>query len=381
MFEEIPLPLAWPVYVSQAEAAAFARWKGRRLPTEAEYHRAAYGSPGGAEREFPWGAAPPQPAHGNFDFQSWEPVPAGARPAGASAWGVHDLVGNGWEWTASEFAPFPGFAAMPSYPEYSAEFFDGRHVVLKGASPGDRKGVDPPQLPQLVPHQLSVRVCEVPHRLCRRFVLSADPAVLDTFAADVVRDLQRQPKQLQARYLYDPLGSSLFDAICRLPWYRITRAEAMLLSRHARDVARSSLEQRAGSVARRAGLRQWREARAAHRRDAAGGARRRAPDRHLRRGAEGHHRTCVAFRPDQRVGASGHLRTGARGGAPVRPPPSGNAGGVPRLEHRQFRSAGCRRAARRDPRAAGARRAVAARRRSRQAGSRTCCSPTTIRSA
>ena len=67
--------------------------------------------------------------------------------------------------------------------------------------------------------------------------MSADPAVLDTFAADVVRDLQRQPKQLQARYLYDSLGSSLFDAICRLPWYRITRSEAMLLRRHARDVA------------------------------------------------------------------------------------------------------------------------------------------------
>ena len=139
MFEEIPLPLAWPCYVSQAEASAFARWKGRRLPTEAEYHRAAYGSPDGEEREFPWGAAPPQPAHGNFDFQSWEPVPAGARPAGASAWGVHDLVGNGWEWTASEFAPFPGFTAMASYPEYSAEFFDGRHVVLKGASPATAK--------------------------------------------------------------------------------------------------------------------------------------------------------------------------------------------------------------------------------------------------
>jgi formylglycine-generating enzyme required for sulfatase activity len=52
-----------------------------------------------------------------------------------SAWGVHDLVGNGWEWTSTEFAPFPGFEPMPSYPEYSAEFFDGHHVVLKGASP------------------------------------------------------------------------------------------------------------------------------------------------------------------------------------------------------------------------------------------------------
>jgi L-histidine Nalpha-methyltransferase len=59
----------------------------------------------------------------------------------------------------------------------------------------------------------------------------------DAFAADVAHDLQRTPKQLQARYLYDPLGSTLFDAICRLPWYRITRAEATLLRRHARDIA------------------------------------------------------------------------------------------------------------------------------------------------
>jgi L-histidine N-alpha-methyltransferase len=67
-------------------------------------------------------------------------------------------------------------------------------------------------------------------------VLSADPAVLDTFAADVVRDLQRQPKQLQARYLYDSLGSSLFDAICRLPWYKITRSELRLLARHGGEI-------------------------------------------------------------------------------------------------------------------------------------------------
>lgn len=137
MFEDIPLPAAWPVYVSQAEASAYARWKGRRLPTEAEYHRAAFGAPGSdRERGLPWGdETPADAARANLDFGSWEPVPAGARPAGASAWGVHDLAGNGWEWTASIFGPFPGFAPMPSYPEYSADFFDGQHYVMKGASP------------------------------------------------------------------------------------------------------------------------------------------------------------------------------------------------------------------------------------------------------
>ena len=141
MFEFIPLPASWPVYVSLAEAEAYARWRGRRIPTEAEYHRAAFGTPDGGERRYPWGDAPPDATHGNFDFTSWEPVPAGARPAGASAWGVHDLVGNGWEWTSTVFAPFDGFEPMVSYPEYSAEFFDGRHYVLKGASPVTAKAL------------------------------------------------------------------------------------------------------------------------------------------------------------------------------------------------------------------------------------------------
>ena len=135
MFEEIDLPPAWPVYVSHAEAAAYARWKGARLPTEAEYHRAAFGDPSGVERQYPWGDAPPDPSRGLFDFASWNPVAAGRYPAGQSAWGVHDLMGNGWEWTSTEFAPFDGFEPMPSYPEYSADFFDGQHMVMKGASP------------------------------------------------------------------------------------------------------------------------------------------------------------------------------------------------------------------------------------------------------
>jgi ergothioneine biosynthesis protein EgtB len=135
MFELVPLPLAWPVYVTWAEANAFAAWRGQRLPTEAEFHRAAFGTPRGRERRYPWGDEMPPAAPGNFDFERWDPERVDAHPEGASAFGVHDLVGNGWEWTSSVFAPFEGFAPLPSYPEYSAEFFDGDHYVMKGAAP------------------------------------------------------------------------------------------------------------------------------------------------------------------------------------------------------------------------------------------------------
>ena len=141
MFERLPLPAAWPVYVTHDEAAAYAAWKGLRLPSEAEFHRAAYGTPGGGERSQPWGSAEPDATRGNFDFRYWDPVPVGSHPAGASAWGVHDLVGNGWEWTSTVFNGFPGFATMASYPEYSADFFDGEHFVVKGASPATGRGL------------------------------------------------------------------------------------------------------------------------------------------------------------------------------------------------------------------------------------------------
>jgi ergothioneine biosynthesis protein EgtB len=134
MFSERALPLDAPAYVSQAEASAFARTRGATLPTEAEFHRAAFGTPDGAEREYPWGDSAPDPTRGNFDFARWEPVAAGAYPAGDSGFGVADLTGNGWEWTSTRFAPFAGFAAFPFYPGYSANFFDGHHFVMKGAS-------------------------------------------------------------------------------------------------------------------------------------------------------------------------------------------------------------------------------------------------------
>ncbi|MGH9676428.1 MAG: SUMF1/EgtB/PvdO family nonheme iron enzyme [Candidatus Acidiferrum sp.] len=136
MFGEIQLPLDWPVYVSHAEASAYAKWLGRKLPSEAQFHRAAYGTPNGMnERRYPWGDEAPSERHGNFDFHQWEPSPVGTHPAGASAFGVQDLVGNGWEWTRTPFAAFPGFAPMPFYPGYSANFFDGKHFVMKGGSP------------------------------------------------------------------------------------------------------------------------------------------------------------------------------------------------------------------------------------------------------
>jgi ergothioneine biosynthesis protein EgtB len=134
-FARVPLPPSWPVYVSHAEASAYARWAGAELPTEAQYHRAAFGAPDGVDRRHPWGDAEPDATRGHFDFASYDPIPVGSRPAGASAWGVEDLVGNGWEWTSTIFGPHPGFRAAPAYPEYSAEFFDGQHYVLKGASP------------------------------------------------------------------------------------------------------------------------------------------------------------------------------------------------------------------------------------------------------
>jgi iron(II)-dependent oxidoreductase len=134
MFADFPFQPFWPVYVSHAEAEAYARWKGRSLPQEAQFHRAAYGVPNGPERRFPWGGEEPRLQHGNFDFYRWNPTRVDSHPDGESAFGVSGLVGNGWEWTCTPFAPFNGFKAFDFYPGYSADFFDGNHYVMKGGS-------------------------------------------------------------------------------------------------------------------------------------------------------------------------------------------------------------------------------------------------------
>jgi gamma-glutamyl hercynylcysteine S-oxide synthase len=131
----VPLPMDWPVYVTHEEASAFAAWTGKRLPTEAEFHRAAYGTPEGeAERSYPWGDEMPDTRRGNFHGIRWDPLAVTATPLGDSAFGISQLVGNGWEWTSTVFQPFPGFQPFTFYPGYSACFFDGGHYILKGAS-------------------------------------------------------------------------------------------------------------------------------------------------------------------------------------------------------------------------------------------------------
>lgn len=135
MFSLTPLPLDAPVYVTHAEASGYARAHRKSLPSEPQFHRAAYGSLCGDERPYPWGTAEPSRAHGNFDFHHWNPIPCDSTPAGESAFSISQLVGNGWEWTSTIFGPFPGFKPAPNYPGYSQNFFDGQHYVLKGASP------------------------------------------------------------------------------------------------------------------------------------------------------------------------------------------------------------------------------------------------------
>ncbi|MEV7082471.1 ergothioneine biosynthesis protein EgtB [Streptomyces sp. NPDC093516] len=122
------------VHVCWYEADAYARWAGRRLPTEAEWEKAARHDPAaGRSRRYPWGDADPGPEHANLGQRHLRPAPAGSYPAGESPLGVRQLIGDVWEWTASDFLPYPGFRAFP-YKEYSEVFFGSEHKVLRGGS-------------------------------------------------------------------------------------------------------------------------------------------------------------------------------------------------------------------------------------------------------
>ncbi|MBA2559698.1 MAG: ergothioneine biosynthesis protein EgtB, partial [Propionibacteriales bacterium] len=132
-----PVRLAEPViHVSFYEAQAFAAWAGKRLPTEAEWEKAARWDPAtNRSRRYPWGDEDPSTEHANLGQRHLRPAEAGAYPAGTSPLGITQLIGDAWEWTSGDFTPYPGFAAFP-YAEYSQVFFGSDYKVLRGGSFG-----------------------------------------------------------------------------------------------------------------------------------------------------------------------------------------------------------------------------------------------------
>ena len=204
-----------------------------------------------ASGHIPWGARAPDASRGHFDFAAWDPVAVGRHPAGQSAWGVHDLMGNGWEWTSTVFAPFAGFRPMASYPRYSADFFDGQHMVMKGASP-----VTAPRCcaaASATGSGRTIRTCMPRSAACGR---PSRPMKTHTRGGSVIgprrrgSDRRRSDEQLDfardaallsaadpaAAALAFPLRRPRLGSLRRdlpLAWYRITRAELRLLQRHA----------------------------------------------------------------------------------------------------------------------------------------------------
>jgi len=121
-------------HVCYFEAEAYAAWAGARLPTEHEWEKACAWDPAGARRRrWPWGESEATAALANLGGTALRPAPVGGYPAGASAFGVEQLIGDVWEWTSSQFRPWPGFTPM-LYATYSAPFFGDDYRVLRGGS-------------------------------------------------------------------------------------------------------------------------------------------------------------------------------------------------------------------------------------------------------
>lgn len=127
-------------HVCYHEAEAYARWAGKRLPTEFEWEAAAAFDPeAGETRLYPWGDKPPSSLHANLDQLAFETAPVGAYPLNVSPIGCYGMIGDVWEWTSSDFLRYPGYETFP-YKEYSELFFGSDHKVLRGGSWATRPG-------------------------------------------------------------------------------------------------------------------------------------------------------------------------------------------------------------------------------------------------
>ena len=253
---------SWPVFVSLAEARAYCCWKGNlRLPTEEEYHRAAFCSNSSEQRVYPWGNDAPSPSKGNFGFCNFFPTPVDKFTEGKSFWGLLDTIGNGWELTESVFRGLPGYSPnIPSYPGYSSDFFDGKHYVVCGSSwctdlslirssfrnwyqshypyvfskfrpclnskesnKGDRPSSSPEsQKSHIRYHFLNSNIDST----CNE----------KQFCNDVVNGLSKHQKTLPSVYFYDDVGSDIFSAITNLDEYYLTRTELGILKQNLPDV-------------------------------------------------------------------------------------------------------------------------------------------------
>ena len=304
---------------------------------------------------------------------------AGRQPsAGRSAWGVDDLVGNGWEWTSTTFAPFPGLRADAVVSGVLGRLLRRRALRHEGRVAGDGARAAAADLPQLVPAALSLCLCDIPLRPRATLQPTLDARAVRRATSRTTCTLT--PRQLPSRYLYDALGSALFDAICELPWYAITRAEMRLLARaRPRDLrARSDPVARwssSGPAAARSWRRWSRPARSAtpltvHLVDVSPAALDRAAPRarrarRRRRGRRTRRRT--------RTGSSKRGRAARRRAARW-------CCSSARTSATSIRRAPTRSCAA-SARALATGRRAAHRRRSGEARSATCCWPTTIRSA
>ncbi|MEK9752491.1 MAG: ergothioneine biosynthesis protein EgtB, partial [Rhodospirillaceae bacterium] len=221
-----PIERAAPVcHVSYFEADAFARWAGKRLPTEAEWERAAAGCA----------------LTGHFAGRGvYHPLPAGEN-------GLTQMFGDVWEWTKSPYVAYPGFSpAAGAVGEYNGKFMSGQMVLRGGscATPEDhvratyRNFFYMPDRWQFT----GIRLAEDAPRPSRRSPGAATPTDRPaegtaTFLNDVLAGLAAEPKGLKPKYFYDEAGSALFTEICRLPEYYPTRTEERILAEHGGDIA------------------------------------------------------------------------------------------------------------------------------------------------